>query len=299
MGATQKNEMFPSVLARQLAPCLGTVQPQPISVGALTPAEHLSYDGAALPAIPPLALRATLANPQGPLSSLQALRSSTLDELHGLYRSVASPAQRRYLDSLLTSQAQVRNIEQRLLDELALIKDNGAEAQVKAAVTLIQMKVSPVVAIHIPFGGDNHRDPGLANETAQTLTGVATIASLMKQLAAAGLTHRVTFATLNVFGRNLGPGSAGGRAHNANHQVSLTIGRAFRGGVIGGVGRREADYGALAIDARTGAGGEGGDVRPIDTLAAFAKSLLAGIGGNPEVIGSPGGTAKVIPAALA
>jgi hypothetical protein len=37
MGATQKREMLPSLLARHLAPCLGTVQPQPITVGALTP----------------------------------------------------------------------------------------------------------------------------------------------------------------------------------------------------------------------------------------------------------------------
>src|SRR5207247_10375671 len=114
----------------------------------------------------------------------------------------------------------------------ALIQDNGPEAQVTAAVTLIQMKVSPVVAIHIPFGGDNHRDPGLATETAETLSGVATIASLMRQLAAAGLEDRVTFATLNVFGRTLGPGNGNGRSHNGNHQVSLTTGGPFRGGVV-------------------------------------------------------------------
>ena len=48
-----------------------------------------------------------------------------------------------------------------------------------AAITLIQMNVTPVIAIHIPFGGDNHRDVGLATETAQTVSGVATIAALM------------------------------------------------------------------------------------------------------------------------
>lgn len=299
MGATPKREMLPSLLSRHLAPCLGTVQPQPITVGALTPAESLHYAGAALPVIPPLALRATLASPTGPLSGLAALRNATLDKLHALYRNGASPAQRRYLDSLVTSQAQVRNIEQRLLDALALIKDNGAESQVKAAITLVQMKVSPVVAIHIPFGGDNHRDPNLATETAQTLSGVATIASLLRQLAGAGLEDRVTFMTLNVFGRTLGPGNAHGRAHNANHQVSLTIGKPFRAGVIGGVGPVAPDYGALAIDARTGVGRAGGDIRPVDTLAAFAQSMLAAVGGDPSVITSPAGTARVIPAALA
>jgi len=299
MGATRKREMLPSVLAQQLAPCLGTIQAQPITVGALTPSETLSYAGAALPVIPPLALRATLANPQGPLSALQRLRNTTLDELHGLYESAASPAQRRYMDALVASHAQVRNLEQGLLDALSQIKDNGAESQVKAAITLVQMKVSPVVAIHIPFGGDNHRDPGLANEAAQTISGVATIASLMRQLASAGLADRVTFMTLNVFGRTLGPGNGNGRAHNSNHQVSLTIGKPFRGGVVGAVGRVDVDYGSLPIDAATGVGSAGGDIRPLDTLAAFAQSALAAIGGDSSVITSPGGTAKVVTGALA
>jgi hypothetical protein len=299
MGASPDREMLPSLLARQLAPCLGTVQSQPITVGALTPSESLSAGGAALPTIPPLALRATLANPQGPLSQLQPLRTATLDRLYGIYKETATPAQRRHLDALFTSHQQVRDIEQRLLDALTTITDNGPAAQVKAAVTLIQMKVSPVVAIHIPFGGDNHRDPGLELETAQTLSGIATIASMMEQLAGAGLTDRVTFATLNVFGRTMGPGNANGRTHNGNHQVSLTIGKPFRGGVIGGLAPVETDYGALPIDARTGGGGPGGDIRPVDSLAAFAQTVQAAVGVDATLIRSPRGTAKVVDAAIA
>ena len=52
----------------------------------------------------------------------------------------------------------------------------------------------------------------------------------------------------NVFGRTLGPGSTGGRQHNGNHQVSIAIGKPFRGGVIGGVGPVGGDFGALPID---------------------------------------------------
>jgi hypothetical protein len=298
MGATPAREMLPSLLARQLAPCLGTVQPQPITVGALTPSESLSYGGAALPVIPPLALRATLANPQGPLSGLQALRTRTLDDLYALYQEQASPAQKRHLDALLTSHRQVRAIEQGLLDTLSLIKDNGPTSQVKAAVTLIQMKVSPVVVIHIPFGGDNHRDPGLALETAETLSGVATIAALMQQLEAAGLQDRVSFATLNVFGRTLGPGSLVGRTHNGNHQVSLLIGKPFAGGVIGGVAPVDGDFGALPLDPVTGAGRAGAAIETVDTLAAFAQTVQAAVGADPSVIVAPAGTAQVVRAAL-
>jgi hypothetical protein len=299
MGASPAREMLPSLLARALAPCLGTVQRQPITVGALTPSESLSADGAALPIIPPLALRATLANPAGPLQQLQALRASTLDQIYGLYKDVATPAQRRHMDDLLTSQRQVRSIRQDLLDALSSIKDNSPAAQVRAAVTLISMNVSPVVAIHIPFGGDNHRDPNLATETAETISGVATIAALMEALAAAGLEDRVTFATLNVFGRTLGPGMLNGRSHNANHQVSITIGKPFRGGVVGGVAPMEVDYGALAIDARTGAGRADGDIHAVDSLACYARTLLAAIGADGSGIIAPGGSGKVIDGALA
>src|SRR5262249_62062828 len=122
----------------------------------------------------------------------------------------ATPAQREYIDSLMTSREQVRDIEQGLLNALSTIKDNSALSQVLAAVTLIQMKVSPVVTIHVPFGGDNHRDVKLAAETAQTISGVAAIVSLLDQLGRAGLADKVTFMTLNVFGRTLGPGHANG-----------------------------------------------------------------------------------------
>jgi hypothetical protein len=299
MGATQANEMLPSLLAKQLAPCLGTIQAQPISVGALTPSEALSYAGAAQPVIPALALKATLTNPGGPLTALQPLRDATLAQLYDVYRNGATPAQRQYIDSLMTSQQQVRNIKQNLLEVLSSIKDNSPASQVLAAVTLIQMNVSPVISIHIPFGHDNHRDIALATETSETISGVATIASLMQQLATAGLADKVTFMSLNVFGRTLGPGNTDGRQHNGNHQVSITIGKPFVGGVVGAVTPVDADYGCLPIDSKTGAGTAGGDIEAVDTLAAFGQTMLAAIGADPSVITSPQGTGKVMQSALA
>jgi hypothetical protein len=299
MGATPANEMFPSLLARALAPCLGTVQPQPISVGALTPSEALFYGGAALPVIPPLALKVTLTNPQGPLTALQKLRDSTLEQLYDLYKNEATTAQKRYIDSLVTSQKAVRSIRQELLDALTSIKDNSAPSQVLAAITLIQMNVSPVVAIHIPFGGDNHHDAGLITETAETVSGVAILGSLLQQLGAVGLKDKVSFMSLNVFGRTLGPATRDGRQHNGNHQVSITIGKPFRGGVIGAVGPVAGDFGALPIDAKSGAGTTGGDIDAVDTLAAFAQTMLAAVGGDPGIITSPAGTAKIVSPALA
>jgi hypothetical protein len=289
MGAAQHGEMFPSLLARQLAPCLGTIQTQPISIGAASPSEGITFGGEALPIIPPLALRATLANPAGPLTGLQALRDQTMNDLYALYRTSATPAGRAYVDSLVTSQSQVRGIEQALLDQLASIKDNSVASQMVAAVTLIQMKVSPVVVVHVPFGGDNHRDIGLATETTQTVAGVTTIASLLSQLGAAGLADQVSFMTLNVFGRTLGPANTDGRQHNPNHQVSV---------VIGGVAPVGNDYGAMPIDSKTGAGSAGGDIPAISTLATFAQTMLSGVGASAATLSSDLSAGQVLSAAL-
>ena len=98
MGATQAGEMLPSLLSSQLAPCLNTIQPQPISLGASTPAEALSYQGAAQPIIPPLALKSTLTSDPGPLTDLQPLRDQTLNQIYQLYRDHATPAERAYID---------------------------------------------------------------------------------------------------------------------------------------------------------------------------------------------------------
>ena len=299
MGTTAAGEMLPSLLAKQLAPCLGSIQAQQITLGASSPSEGLSFGGQALPIIPPLALKATLTSPSGGLASLQTLRDQTLGQLDELYRGSASAGQKAYLDALVRSQAEVRNIRQDLLSSLSSIKDNSVASQITAAIALIQMNVTPVIAIRIPFGGDNHADLKLATEAGQTVSGVAAIDSLMAQLAAAGLADQVTFLSLNVFGRTLGPGNADGRQHNPNHQVSLAIGKPFKAGVIGGVGPVDGDYGALAIDSATGAGGAGGDVAPLETLASFGKTALAAVGGDAAALGSKILNGKVIAAALA
>ncbi|MBV9947685.1 MAG: DUF1501 domain-containing protein [Myxococcales bacterium] len=298
MNATKSDEMLPSILAQQLAPSLCTVQTQPISLGASSPSEALSFSGQALPIIPALALKATLTSPAGPLTNLQQLRDQTLGQLYDLYRTGATTAQRAYIDRLATSQSQVRNIQQNLLAQLASIKDNSPASQILAAVALIQMRVTPVIAVYIPFGGDNHRDVGLQGETAQTVAGVASIASLLSQLALAGLADQVTFVSLNVFGRTIGPGNTDGRQHNPNHQVSIAIGKPFRGGVVGGVAPVGGDYGAVAVDSMTGAASPGGDVAPVDTLASFGQTLLAAVGVDAATIATQIPAGRIITGAL-
>ena len=171
-----------------------------------------------------------------------------------------------------------------------------------AALILFRMNVSPVVSIHIPFGGDNHTDTALARETTETVAGVGTIAKLWTQLNAAGLQDRVTFATMNVFGRTLSAakGNGGGRTHHGDHHVAVLIGKPFKGGVVGGVEAGGGDYRATSIDAATGnavAGGSG-SVPFSETLSAMGKTLGVGCGVSGEVLDLNIRGGKVVAGAL-
>jgi hypothetical protein len=305
LGTTTPNEMLPSLLSKQLAPCLGTLQQQPIALGASNPSEGLTFQGQPQPIIPPLALKATLTNPSGPLmnlTNLQSLRDQTLSQINDAFAGGATKAQKAYIDSLVLSQQQVRGIRQDLLSALSSIADNTVASQITAAVTLIQMNVTPVISIHIPFGGDNHNDTALAGEATQTTTGFASIASLMSSLAAVGLQDQVSFVTLNVFGRTIGPGNIDGRQHNPNHQVSLTIGKPFKGGIIGAVQPlTTGDYGAVSITSATGMGQPdgSGDIAPADSLASFGKTVLSAVGVDDGFIESAITFGKVVSGAIA
>jgi hypothetical protein len=55
----------------------------------------------------------------------------------------------------------------------------------------------------------------------------------------------------------------------------------------------------LPVNSSTGLGSAGGDIRAVDTLAAFGQTMLAAIGADPTVITSSAGTAKVVTSTLA
>jgi hypothetical protein len=292
-GASLMHEMLPSLIAKVTAPCLATVQPQPLSVGGVGPAEALSYNGSELPIIPPVSLKETLTAAGGPLGNLQTLRNQTMASIFNMYKTTATPAEKAFIDATANTQDEVRSLNQSLLNSLTSITTNDVSSQILAAVTLIRMNVAPVISIHLQFGSDNHADPGFALEQSETIASVQAINSLMSQLQTYGLQDRVSLMTLNVFGRTLA--TTNGRAHNGNHQVSLTIGKPFKGGVIGGVAPVGLDYGALPINSTTGAGSTSGDISAVDTLGAYAKTVLSSVGGDPSVISQ----GKVIAPALA
>ncbi len=294
-AAVQHQEMLVSMLAANLAPALGTVQAEPLT---LSPA--ITYQGRPQPILPATALASLLANPSGMLGQLQSLRDSDLDRLNALYKAEGNAAQRAFIDKYAQSQTQARALSDSLLANLTSIKNNSATSQLTAAVTLIQMKVAPVIAVSIPFGGDNHTDVMFASETAQTVSGVQAIAGLQAQLQTAGIQDNVSFMSLNVFGRTLT--RTDGRDHNQNHHCMVIIGKPFQGSVVGGIEPSGKNYmNAMSLDSVSGAGvpGGAGDVPFAQTLAAAGKTVAYGAGVDEATIEANITGGKVIGGALA
>ena len=113
---------------------------------------------------------------------------------------------------------------------------------------------------------------------------MAGIQTMMNAMATAGLADKVTFTTMNVFGRNLS-GIAKvtgrtGRDHYGNHSVMVLIGKNVRPGVYGGVipSGTSGAFAAGDIDSATGAQATGGDITAAKSHVSAARTLGAALG---------------------
>jgi hypothetical protein len=313
LGDMSGNEMIISSYAKHLSTCFGTVQAAPIAIGARGNASELvSFAGRTLPSISPTQLKQLLTgsardSASTALVGLRGLRDQALDQLNQLARTDGSNIQRQFLDRLATSQTQVRALASQLGTTLDAISGDDINGQALAAAALFQANVTPVVTVRIPFGGDNHTDAALQAEADQHVSGVAGIQAIMNALTTAGLADKVTFATMNVFGRNLSGVTKvterTGRDHYGNHSVMVMIGKNVKPGVYGGVvaSGTSGAFAAGDIDSATGAQVTGGDITAARSHVSAARTLGAALGLPDSVvasdyIASAGG--KVIRAAL-
>lgn len=285
MDATEKNDMLISLLAREVAPILNTVQSDPLSLGA-DGTELISSGGRMLGNVPPMAVRQALGGVQGPIAgaNLLALRDQHIDEIYKLYRERGTPNQLTLLDAWANSRDQVRSIENGLLGELELIDGNDQFNQARTAAVLAAMNISPVITMHLNFGGDNHFDDDFQNETARHLTAIPTLGLLMDKLDEFKknmvLKHDVLVGSLNVFGRTLLSKGTAGRDHNKDRHCLVLMGDGIKGGIVGGIelNAKGKDYKAQAIDSATGQADPNGDIPFEDTLGAAGKTLGAAMG---------------------
>jgi hypothetical protein len=295
LGDAYKAETIPSIFAKRLGPCLGSVATQPVPVGDVT----MSFEGRTLPRLKPTTLRELLVADDSPLLQLQSLRDRSMDEIRVTMRDDLNAAQRAFVGNLAKAREDVRGMADGAMDLLADVTNDNPSAQIRAAVALIKLNLTPCVAISLPFGSDNHNDDGLQKEIDEHTTGIGYIAELMNLLQANGLEDRVTFASINVFGRTLMRDGQSGRSHWSSHHVTMMTGKYVLPGVMGGVTREGADYSALPIDSNTGAGTPDGDISYEDGLPSMAKTLGAVLGLDDAVLDEEVLKGKVIRAAVA
>lgn len=304
MGAVRRQEMMVSMFAQNLAPCLETVQSQPIVLSSTL----ISSNGQVQPVINPPSLKKVLAKPNGPLARLRELRDADLDRLNALFKENGRTSDIALLDRYALSQAQARDIKDELLGALDSINGNTPADLNKAAAVLIRMRVSPVVVMRYAFGGDNHTDNDLTNEANQTATSVANLDALYTQLGDFEMQDQTTIAVQNVFGRTLNRANrpaqnVNGRDHNSAHHCTVLIGKGLRGSVIGGIEPNSSgrDYQATSINSATGASvkGGGGDVPYNTTLESVGKTLGTALGLQRELLDAEIEKGVPIAAALA
>jgi len=288
--------MLPSLLAAKLAPCLDTIQIEPVSVGKVA----LTAAGAPLQTLRPTALKQLLVRTDSPLVNLRSLRDKKLDEINAILKRDGTTAQRRYLDAWAKSRSDTRQLGDDAQALFSSINNDSPNNQVAAAVGLIRLGVTPVVVVTLPFGSDNHTDEGLATEADEHPEGIAAIAQLMTLLEQNGLVDRVTFAVLNVFGRTLARKALAGRDHWPRHAVSLLIGSGIKPGIVGGLAPLDDDFTSIGIDSTSGRGVESGaDIPYEETLSAVGKTIGAAVGIPRAALDSAIESGKVIGAALA
>lgn len=258
-------EEFPAMVAQLVGPILQTQQAEPLP---LSNAE-VGYEGQPLQTLAPSQLAALFdrdAELQA-LADLRSMRDRTLDAVYGRLRRDGNRSQRAFVERYLRSRDEARNLGEQLAEALAGLgidsasvaagaipadEIDGAQHQLITAVALASLGIAPVITVSIPFGGDNHQDGDLADETAETISGVGQIAALWGALEQTRMTDRVTFALLNVFGRTLVRNAVGGRNHNRDHAVMISFGPGINPGVYGGVEVVDGRARCLEIDRRNG-----------------------------------------------
>ena len=292
-------ESLPGAIALETAAALGTIQSEPVALSSAP----VTVRGVPVQMFKPSGLLALFQPQTSAISNLSGLRDQTVDALSAQLRTSGTKAQKRFLDRYVAGRSQARALGDclgTLLDELPLVagQADGARDQVLTAIALFKLNVTPAVTITIPYGGDNHRDPELTNEMNQTVAGVQALDYLWTKISEYGMADRVTYASLNTFGRTLKTVGEG-RSHNQQHHVMTIIGRRVRGGVYGGVAQSGNDFAATAIDSVSGASRPTADIPADETLQGAAKTLSAAVGLASERIDTRINGGKVISAALA
>jgi uncharacterized protein (DUF1501 family) len=292
-------DMLVSSIAARTAEALGTIQREPVNMAKAT----MTFQGRVLPRVRPTDLKDLFAGQESALQNLAPARDRAIDALYADLKANGTPAQREFLDQYARGRTQARQLGQNLgalLDGIPGDPDNpdSAADQVRAAAALASLRVAPAVILTLPFGGDNHADPGLARETDETLEGIAALGTLWQELGHYGLTDAVTVVQWNVFGRTFDTDGDTGRDHNGKAHTLMLFGPRVRAGAYGGVARSGGDWAARPLDAHTGRPVDHGGIPLEDMPASVGRTICAAVGLDAPTIDAAITGGQVIAAAL-
>ncbi len=268
-----------SLVAEELNADLGTVGKEILAVGG----NGVVSQGRNVAVLPPTSLKGIFVSSEVNLDKMIAMRDRFIDKAYSDLKVTGTPAQRKFFDQYAISRQSAGTMGNALGDLLSSVTSDAPIDQAKVAVAFLQLGIAPVISLGLPFGGDNHSDSDLLDEVTETNESVAVIAALWGYLKAAGLQDRVTFATMNTFGRSLRRTSGGGRGHHGDHHAMCVFGPNIKGGVIGGctpinTSGAVSDMRAAAINSATGGVGGKTDIPFEQTLVSVGKTLAKAVG---------------------
>lgn len=267
-------EMLPSVIAHEHSQLLGTQLTHPIALQGI-----LSYKGRNQKIYSPQNIKSLF--PSGLSTAMLDARAFRDRQIDSIYRDVktnGTPAQRRFMDDYVVSGQKARDLGNQLSQELATVNGNSQADQMRTAAALLALKVTPSVIVGLDFGGDNHGDATLSNETAKHNSSIQDINILFESLKSYGIQDQTIFAMLNVFGRTPWRNSRGGRDHHGRQSIMFSFGSSIKPGMVGDIRKGDRNrYEAQGINSQTGRI-DNPDIDPNQTLHSAAKSLIAATG---------------------
>ena len=265
-------EQLPAAIAHETAPLLNTTMRDPFILGQ----GSFNAAGSPLANYSPTKVKALANNVGGALGGAEnfgVLYDHFIDETYRHIRSNGTARQRRFLDQHASSRRQAAVFGESLGQLLEGINDDSIESQLKTAAIIAKLRLAPVIVTNFEFGGDNHQDAGLTNETAETLRMIKALDTYWKSIRDFEIADDVFYANLDVFGRTPTQRGSGGRGHYGAWASGMIIGTHLRGGVVGGLSFEGGKAVASGLNTTTGS-----DLNPNisaqETLNAYYKTLM-------------------------
>lgn len=270
-------EQLPAAIAQETAQILDTTTTTPFVLGS----GAFSSEGAPLPSYAPMqakTLASSVGNAVGGPENFGALYDHYIDQTYAQVKTSGTAEQKKFLDRHASSRVQATAFGEDLVQLLEGITDDSIESQLRTAVAMAKLKLAPVIITNFSFGGDNHSDFDLTNESNKTLHMIKALDALWQAAKSLDVVDDILYATLTVFGRDARRGAKGGRGHHGKLCTGMVLGSHIQGGVVGAMDTSSGQAVATGINTGTGTGADP-DVLAEDTLYTYYKTLmlLAGV----------------------